>query len=121
TNFVAPLFDADPLKEVMIQKYIAFWGSNGESTECYNDVRNIEKMKKRPKIFQYDELDGIYERARKNRSLAYEHFKKVNMTNMNPKEMKFIFENLILTAPAEEKKQYQDGLDQLMKVVNESK
>jgi hypothetical protein len=35
--------------------------------------------------------------------------------------MKFIFENLILTAPAEEKKQYQDGLDQLMKVVNESK
>lgn len=96
-------------------------GKDKKINEIYNDVKNIEAMKKRPKIFQYDELDGIYERARKNRSLAYEHFKKVNMANMNPKEMKFIFENLILTAPAEEKKQYQDGLDQLMKVVNESK
>ena len=44
TNFVVPLFDADPLKEVMIQKYIAFWGSNGESTECYNDVRRMKAM-----------------------------------------------------------------------------
>lgn len=46
TYFVAPLFDADPLKEVMIQKYIAFWGSNGESTECYNDVRRMKALGK---------------------------------------------------------------------------
>ena len=44
TNFVVPLFDANPLKEVMIQKYIAFWGANGESTECYNDIRRMMAM-----------------------------------------------------------------------------
>ena len=42
---VVPLFDANPVKEVMIQKYIAFWGANGESTECYNDVRRLKALK----------------------------------------------------------------------------
>ena len=41
---VAPLFDANPLKETMIQKYIAFWNANGESTEAYNDVRRMKAM-----------------------------------------------------------------------------
>lgn len=41
---VAPLFDANALKETMIQKYIAFWNANGESTECYNDVRRMKSM-----------------------------------------------------------------------------
>lgn len=41
-NNVSPLFDANPLKETMIQKYLAFWGSNGESTETYNDVRRLK-------------------------------------------------------------------------------
>lgn len=41
---VAPLFDANPLKEIMLQKYIAFHGANGESTECYNDVRRMKAM-----------------------------------------------------------------------------
>jgi hypothetical protein len=40
----APLFDADPLKTIMIQKYIAFWGCNGESVECYNDVRRMKAL-----------------------------------------------------------------------------
>lgn len=39
---VAPLFKADPFKEIMIQKYIAFWGANGESVETYNDVRRLK-------------------------------------------------------------------------------
>ena len=37
-----PLFDADALQETMIQKYIALWGANGESTENYNDVRRLK-------------------------------------------------------------------------------
>lgn len=41
---VAPLFEANPLKETMIQKYIAFWNANGESTECYNDVRRLKAL-----------------------------------------------------------------------------
>jgi len=39
---VAPLFNADPLKETLIQKYIASWGANGESVETYNDVRRLK-------------------------------------------------------------------------------
>ncbi|MDR1403114.1 MAG: SusD/RagB family nutrient-binding outer membrane lipoprotein [Tannerellaceae bacterium] len=41
---LSSLFDSNPLKTIMIQKYIAFWGSNGESTEAYNDVRRMKAM-----------------------------------------------------------------------------
>lgn len=41
---VRPLFTANPLQETMIQKYIAFWGANGESTECFNDIRRMKAM-----------------------------------------------------------------------------
>lgn len=41
---VLPLFTADPLQETMIQKYIAFFGASGESTECYNDVRRMKAL-----------------------------------------------------------------------------
>jgi hypothetical protein len=34
-------FDANPLKETMIQKYLSLWGANGESLETYNDVRRL--------------------------------------------------------------------------------
>ena len=44
TNNVKPLFDANPVKEVMVQKYIAFLGAFGETTECYNDVRRLKAM-----------------------------------------------------------------------------
>lgn len=40
-NVVAALFDEDPLKETMIQKYIALWGANGESVETYADIRRL--------------------------------------------------------------------------------
>lgn len=43
-NNVKPLFDANPLKEVMIQKYLAFWGASGESTETYNDIRRMKAL-----------------------------------------------------------------------------
>lgn len=39
---VKPLFKANPLKEVMVQKYLAFFGASGESTECYNDIRRMK-------------------------------------------------------------------------------
>lgn len=38
---VKQLFDANPLKEIMIQKYMAMNGGNGESLETYNDVRRL--------------------------------------------------------------------------------
>ena len=41
---VVPLFDANPLKETMIQKYISFWNADGESTECYNAVRRLKSL-----------------------------------------------------------------------------
>lgn len=39
---IAPRLATDPLKEIMIQKYIALWGASGESTETYNDVRRLK-------------------------------------------------------------------------------
>lgn len=43
-NNVEPLFTANPLKETMIQKYIAFFGASGESTECYSDIRRMKAL-----------------------------------------------------------------------------
>ncbi|MBQ1905124.1 MAG: SusD/RagB family nutrient-binding outer membrane lipoprotein [Bacteroidales bacterium] len=39
---VEALFDANPLKEVMIQKYIGLWGGNGEAVETYADIRRLK-------------------------------------------------------------------------------
>ena len=39
---VEALFDADPLKEVMLQKYIGLWGGNGEAAETYADIRRLK-------------------------------------------------------------------------------
>ena len=41
---VKPLFNANPVKEVMVQKYLSFLGAFGESTECYNDIRRLKAM-----------------------------------------------------------------------------
>jgi len=41
---IAPLFTSNPLQETMIQKYIAFWGASGESTETYNDIRRMKAL-----------------------------------------------------------------------------
>lgn len=41
---VTPLFTANPLKEVMNQKYLAFFGASGESTECFNDIRRMKAL-----------------------------------------------------------------------------
>ncbi len=39
---VMPLYEANPLKEVMLQKYLALWGANGESLETYADIRRLK-------------------------------------------------------------------------------
>lgn len=44
TNSVKPLFDANPIKEIMVQKYIAFNGASGEAVEAYNDCRRLKGM-----------------------------------------------------------------------------
>lgn len=43
-NTVKALFDANPLKEIMIQKYLAMNGANGESIEAYNDIRRMQYL-----------------------------------------------------------------------------
>lgn len=39
---VSELFDANPLKEIMLQKYIGLWGANGETLETYADIRRLK-------------------------------------------------------------------------------
>lgn len=43
-NEVKALFQAYPLKEIAIQKYLAFSGASGESTEMYNDIRRWKAL-----------------------------------------------------------------------------
>jgi len=44
TNSVMPRFTANPLKEIMLQKYLAFFGASGESGEAFNDYRRLKAM-----------------------------------------------------------------------------
>ena len=39
---VEALFDANPLKEIMMQKYIGLWGGNGEAVETFADIRRLK-------------------------------------------------------------------------------
>ncbi len=41
---VKALFQANPLKEIAVQKYLAFFGASGESTEMYNDIRRWKAL-----------------------------------------------------------------------------
>jgi len=41
---VLPLLTANPLSEIMNQKYLAFFGASGESTETYNDIRRLRGL-----------------------------------------------------------------------------
>ncbi len=43
-NSVEARFNASPLKEVMLQKYLAFYGASGESTETFNDIRRMKAL-----------------------------------------------------------------------------
>jgi hypothetical protein len=44
TNYVTPRFASNALKEVMMQKYLAFYGASGEAVESYNDYRRLLAM-----------------------------------------------------------------------------
>lgn len=44
TAEVAPMFNTNPLKAVMLQKYLAFFGASGESTEAFNDIRRLRAL-----------------------------------------------------------------------------
>lgn len=48
TKSVQPLFKANPLSEIMVQKYLAFWGASGESLEAYNDYRRLDALGEHP-------------------------------------------------------------------------
>ncbi|KLT64686.1 SusD/RagB family nutrient-binding outer membrane lipoprotein [Pedobacter sp. BMA] len=41
---VLPRLTANPLSEIMNQKYLAFFGASGESTEAYNDIRRLKGL-----------------------------------------------------------------------------
>lgn len=43
-NSVSARFNSNALGEVMLQKYLAFYGASGESTEAFNDIRRIKAL-----------------------------------------------------------------------------
>ena len=42
SNEVESRFNASPVKEIIMQKYLAFFGASGESVEAYNDYRRLK-------------------------------------------------------------------------------
>ena len=96
-------------------------GRSKNINEIYMDVQNIEKMKRKPNIFQFDEFHAMKQLAINNKGRAYDHFKNVNMKYMNPKEQKYILENLVSLAPRGEVDNYKDQLNKLLEIVDESK
>ena len=94
-------------------------GNTKAINEIYNDVKNIAAMKKRPKIFSYDELEGIHQLALNNKGRALDCFKKINTIHMNPKEKKFILENLIALSSGQDKEDYQAEYDTLLQVIED--
>lgn len=43
-NSVSARFDANPIKEIMLQKYLAFYGASGEAPEAYHDYRRMKAL-----------------------------------------------------------------------------
>lgn len=41
---VEPAFNSSPLGQVVLQKYLSFFGASGESLEAYNDYRRLKGM-----------------------------------------------------------------------------
>jgi hypothetical protein len=44
TDEVQPLFDVNPLQEIMVQKYLGFYGGEGEALETYTDYRRLQSF-----------------------------------------------------------------------------
>ena len=118
-------FSATPelylIKTYLKMRAYLLLGKREKINEMYADVINIKNMKKRPKVFQYDEFEGIKYSVAKEYKKAYEAYSNVNMKLMNYRERQFILEQLILTAPESEKEKYKDKYSVLMGLVNESK
>jgi len=55
---VKPLFLANPLREVMVQKYLAFYGGEGEALEAYNDYRRLQAFNQQSYITLANPLDA---------------------------------------------------------------
>lgn len=43
-DVVKARYATNPLQETMIQKYLALWGTSGEATETYNDIRRMKGL-----------------------------------------------------------------------------
>lgn len=97
-------------------------GNTKKVNEVYNNVKLIEKMKKKPNIISYLELKGLHELSLGNRENAYNCFKQVNITKMNPKEALFIYGQLLDLSKGTEKEEYLEIITNLKgAIINESK
>lgn len=88
-------------------------GNVKKVNQVYSEAQAVEKMKKRPNLIHYDELDGLHELALGNNKKAYECFKSVKVSKMNPKEIIFIYSQLANLSSSEEKAEYQQRIQAL--------
>lgn len=88
-------------------------GNVKKVNQVYSEAQAVEKMKKRPNLIHYDELDGLHELALGNKKKAYECFKSVKVSKMNPKEIIFIYSQLANLSSGEENAEYQRRIQAL--------
>ena len=88
-------------------------GNVKKVNQVYSEAQAVEKMKKRPNLIHYDELDGLHELALGDNKKAYECFKSVKVSKMNPKEIIFIYSQLANLSSGEEKAEYQQRIQAL--------
>ena len=87
----------------------------------YENINRLRRLKKPPRIFSFDEIDGIYYLGMKDYRKAYRSFQKVDMKYMNPKECCFILKQLCLLSKDGKNQKYKKEYDELVGEIYESK
>ena len=80
----------------------------------YQDIKAVEKMKKHPEPIPLNIYHGYHYIAVSNMNKAYDAFKEIDRTKLNPKEQKEVLERLIETSKKEaQKEKYRKELSAL--------
>lgn len=93
------------VKDYFLMKAYAANHKTKESLGLFNDVKSMEKMKKRPEPIQFEMYYGLHYLCIDNLNKAFDHFSKVDRTRINPKENKELLEYLVFTCKNDAKKQ----------------
>ena len=65
-------------------------GEKGKVLSVFEDIKDIEKMKKRPDPVPIEEYYGIVSLAKGDKKKAYQYFSSIDKNRLNPKERSYV-------------------------------